>query len=335
LHLNQIDRSVFRPSPFWEGLGRRHSEELERFGFENFKRTVNLRYFNWGVFGLFAHQFIPLATDWLRSPNPRVFTASVVNNGDGPSELALGRLSARAYAILCALLFASVRRRDSEGFLEKYVEPMYGNPFVVRAFDCEFTQDACNSVHESYSATIELPELSTKTIIEIGAGYGRLAHLLLTMRPGVKYWIVDVKPAIDVSQEYLKKTLPNKRIFGSQSFSNFEDVRAQVMASDLSFFMADQIVLLPAKCADLVVCISNLHEMTREQIDFYYDEVDRLCRGYFYSKQWMKSVAKENGFIICREEYPTKPSWREVFNHRHDVQSWFFHSLHEIGSRLE
>ena len=333
MNKNAIDQTLFQPSPFWQRLGRQHSKELERFGFENLKRTVNLRYFNWRLPGLFAHQFIPLGADWFKSPNGRVFTACVVNNSDGPSELALGRVSARTYAIVCAMLFSTVRRHDPERLLERYVEPRYGNPFLVRAFDSEFTQDMCNSVHEFYSATVELPDLRGKTIIEIGAGYGRLAHLVLTMKPGAKYWIVDVKPAIDVSQNYLKRTLPDKKIFGSQSFSSFEDVRADVLGSDLCFFTADQIALLPPKCVDLVVCISNLHEMTREQIHFYYDEIDRLCRAYFYSKQWTKSMARENGFTIRHRDYPIKPWWREVFNCRHDVQSWFSHSLHEIRGR--
>ena len=325
------NKKLFQPSPFWERLGRLHSQELEHFGIHNFKRTVNLRYFNWGLFGLFAHQFLPLAANWLKSRNFRVFSAYIANNNDGPRELAFNPLSGRIYAIICAMLFERTRRQDPLHLLESYVEPAYGNPYVVRAIDRDFTQDACNSVHEFYASTRELSNLSDKTVLEIGAGYGRLAHLFLSMNHGLKYWIIDIKPAIDVSQDYLTKTLPQRKIFGYRPFTNFDQVRGEVMDADVCFFTADQTELLPDRSADLVICISNLHEMSRQQIDFYYDQIDRLCRGYFYSKQWVKSIANENGFTIRRDEYPIKPFWHQMFNERHDIQSWFFHSLHKIS----
>ena len=325
------DKTIFQPSAFWKRLGQQHTEELQRFGVDNFKRTVNLRYFNWGLLGLFAHQALPLGLAWLRSPKFAVLSAHVTNNHDGPRELAFNALSGRIYAIICAMLFDRIQRDDPEHLLDRYVEPNYGNPFLIRAFDHSFTQDACNSVNEYYASTSGLSDISSKTVLEIGAGYGRLAHLFLSMNPGLKYWIIDIKPAIDVSQNYLTKTLPQRKIFTYRPFTNFADVSDEVMASDVCFFMADQTPLLPAQSADLVICISNLHEMSREQINFYYDQIDRLCRGFFYSKQWMKSIATENGFTIRREEYPTKRSWRELFNRRHDVQSWFFHSLYKTS----
>lgn len=41
--------AIYAPSVFWEQLIERHIEELEAEGFENFKRTLNMKYFNWGV----------------------------------------------------------------------------------------------------------------------------------------------------------------------------------------------------------------------------------------------------------------------------------------------
>ena len=53
-------REVFRPSRFWDELGNQGVEQLTGHGLNNFKRTVNLRYFNWGIFGILAHQFLPM-----------------------------------------------------------------------------------------------------------------------------------------------------------------------------------------------------------------------------------------------------------------------------------
>ena len=98
------------------------------------------------------------------------------------------------------------------------------------------------------------------------------------------------------------------------------------------FFSANQIQLLPDKIAGTFIAISNLHEMRREQIDFYFDEVDRLTRGVFYTKQWLSSrTTVEEGFVLRRGEYPVKPAWRNIYDERHPFQSWFFHALYAVA----
>src|SRR5207244_5678393 len=46
---------LYRASPFWADLGGTHVQQLESDGFENFKRTVNTRYFNWDILGILRH----------------------------------------------------------------------------------------------------------------------------------------------------------------------------------------------------------------------------------------------------------------------------------------
>jgi hypothetical protein len=72
--------------------------------------------------------------------------------------------------------------------------------------------------------------------------------------------------------------------------------------------------------------------MTREQINLYFDEVDRLTRGVFYVKQWLRSrTTPEEGFVLRHGEYPVKAAWKNLYDERHPFQSWFFHALYAIG----
>src|SRR5688572_16753712 len=67
---------VYRPSPFWQDLAASQTRQLEDSGFENFKRTVNTRYFNWRLLGIVRHQLVAVARQWLRGPRSPVLTAS-------------------------------------------------------------------------------------------------------------------------------------------------------------------------------------------------------------------------------------------------------------------
>ena len=73
--------------------------------------------------------------------------------------------------------------------------------------------------------------------------------------------------------------------------------------------------------------------MTYPQIKNYLEQIDRLCRGRFYTKQWRVSQARVNGLVITEAEYPIPQSWTRIFHRRHPIQRMFFHALYEVGDR--
>jgi hypothetical protein len=142
--------------------------------------------------------------------------------------------------------------------------------------------------------------------------------------------VIDIPPALNLAQEYLSAVFPGEKIFRFRRFDRFEDVREEFESARIRFLAAHQIELLPAKEFDLVLNISSLHEMTHEQIANYLKQIDRICRGKFYTKQWRVSRAKANGFVIRESEYPIPPSWRCLYHKRHPIQRMFFEALYEI-----
>lgn len=340
--------AVYRPSPFWQELTALGLRQLEQGGFENFKRSVNMTYFNWGVLGILQHQFLPVFAQWCRHPTWSVFRAKFPRyrtdaQGVGttatvsnfrlriPTVKSFGPASAFVYKLYLAMLYEFVEAGDKAGLLSMLEEPELGNPFSIRYRDRWISQDLCNSVHEFYAAGAgELSLDQPCDVAELGAGYGRVGYVFLRALPHSTYTVIDIPPALNVAQEYLSRVFPAEHVFGFRRFARYEDVREEFEGARIRFLAAHQVELLPAKRFDLLLTISSLHEMSRPQIENYLAQIDRVCRGRFYTKQWRVSQASVNGLVIGEDEYPIPKSWNEVYRHRHLVQRKFFEALYDV-----
>jgi putative sugar O-methyltransferase len=339
---------IYRPSPFWDELTAVGVRQLEDAGFENFKRSVNMTYFNWGVLGILQHQFVPVLARWSRRPSWSVFRAKFPNSRsdvsatrtkatvsnyrlDIPTVKSFGPVSAQVYKLYVAMLYELVEACDRSRLLATLEEPWVGNPFSIRHRGSWTSQDLCNSVHEFYAAGGEdLHQNRSCNVAELGAGYGRVGYVFLRALPRSTYTVIDIPPALTVAQEYLSRVFPDERIFRFRHFTRYEDVREEFELSRIRILAAHQIELVPAKLFDLFLTISSLHEMSRAQIENYLAQIDRVCRGRFYSKQWRVSQASVNGHVIRESEYPIPTSWHEVYRRRHPVQRMFFEALYDV-----
>lgn len=317
---------LYRASPFWADLGGKHVQQLESEGFENFKRTVNTRYFNWRILGILRHQFSAVAAAWARRPSSAVFSAEF------PDPEPFGGMSAWIYKTFVAMYADLLRQSDPLDLLSTVREPELGRPFMVRHRGLPVTQDLCNSIHELYSILGQEPDRSRPmSVCEVGAGYGRLAFAFLSALPQASYCIVDIPPALYLSQRYLTTLFPEDQVFRFRPFARFEDVAGEFERARIRFIAAPQIEMLPAKTFDYFVNISSLHEMSVTQVQNYFEQMDRLCRGRVYTKQWRVSRAKVNGNVFREQDYPVPGSWRPVYHRTHPVQRMFFEALYDVG----
>lgn len=324
--------AVYRPSPYWEQLSAQGIRQLREGGFENFKRSVNMRYFNWGVLGIVRHQLLPVIRRWLQRPDIAVFRAQFPDYGSrlAPGVTRFNAPGAFVYRVYAAMLWEYVAREDPLRLLRTLEEPPVGNPFAILYKGARTSQDVCNSVHEFYqSGGLEMTDGQRWNVAELGAGYGRLAYVFLRALPAATYSIIDIPPALNLAQEYLTRVLPEERVFRFRRFRHYEDVREEFQAARIRFLAAHQIELLPAKEIDLFLNISSLHEMTLAQIQNYLTQIDRVCRGRFYTKQWRVSRARANGLVIREAEYPVPRSWRCLYRRRHPIQRMFFEALYQ------
>jgi len=296
----------------WRWHARHNIEQLATHGLENFKQTAAKNYFTWRGSKAVNYWYEPIINDEKRMD-------FIVNMNQVTKKHALLTMdeSIQQNIITIALYHDFIKKNGTEWF-NKIEEPSFGNPAFVTIDGHRITQDLLNSLVESITVMKELPRLSS--VIEIGAGGGRTAHAFLSLNHGLKYTIVDIPPALYISQQYLSSQFSgSKIIFKFRPFSNFDDIKEEFNAADIAFLTPDQMRLLPSARFDVFLAIDCLAEMKPAVVCFYFDQASRLARSIY-----IKSV-------LFRHEYPD--SWKQVYERKMALPRSFFESFHEIIPR--
>jgi putative sugar O-methyltransferase len=127
--------------------------------------------------------------------------------------------------------------------------------------------------------------LHGKHILEIGAGYGRTCHTIMSNHNVESYTIADLGNCLALSYRYLSEVLPKEQFVKIR----FVPVEEKSLSCDF----------------DLCVCIDAFSELDEDQADQYVKYVDAHCK-WFYLKtqlcQYEVSVAdpKNNRMIKLR-----------------------------------
>lgn len=317
--------SVYLPSKYWQALARIHAEQLDAHGFENFKRTVATHYFTWTYGSDFRSHLLSLVRRAPLSEWPGLLRGLTWRG----VSLTLDRRHSLTLAIFTRLVWSHASRHDPLKLLNVLEEPEIGSPFQIYMNGRLISQDLANSVLEFYSATEE--SSGVREVCELGAGYGRLAYVFLNVLP-CRYTIIDIPPALCVSERYLSEVFPDKKVFSFREFCGYEEVCEEFESSDIRFLLPHQAEMLPDKSVDLFLNISSLHEMTREQVSAYFRMIGRLTRGRFYTKQWMEGRNGVDMVWLRLDDYPVPATWRELYTRPAEVQTNFFEALYDVGS---
>ncbi len=302
-------RQDARSSLYWQELNRKNIAQLQTHGYENFKQTVARNYFTW------------VGGPW--DPQVRYFVKSLpltlVLKAFG-SALVSGRHAlfttkeSIVYNFTTLLLWHHLQRREAGKILAQLAEPEAGNPPAIRVGGRNVSQDLLHSALE-YQAILEGvgDPGRIRTVIELGAGYGRTAYVIMKMRPEWRYVVVDIPPALYLSQRYMCAQFPKRRVFRFREFQAYRDIAKEFEAADLAFLLPDQLELLPDKAAELFLAIDCLHEMRPEQINAFFSTIDRLTRGWLYFRCWKETRIPYDNVTLKEADYPVRLHWRKIF----------------------
>lgn len=350
-------KPVYHPSKLWEFFNKVNLEQLRLSGLHGFKRTINQNYFNFLPLSLFDPQLSRLAKWSLLHPSLTFFKTKVFDpdvlqedgsllpadrwvfslKGDSSGLLRitgieLGRTAQLAlYRLLMAMLWDYTRAHDKLGLAGRLSEPRTGSPIEVYIGSKLVSQDLAHSILECNSilGAIDTEErLSISRVAEVGAGYGRLGHVLM-QAVRCQYVVFDIPPGLLVSQWYLGETFPGKRIFRFRHFEHFEDIAEELAQADIAFFSANQIELFPEGYFDLTINISSLHELRPDQIDNLLAQTYRVTRHYVYLKQYKEYINPYDGLRILEDSYRLAPGWKHRYYRDDGVDSRFFETLIE------
>ena len=148
--------------------------------------------------------------------------------------------------------------------LEKIGNRDLGQPLSVRYEGLNVCMDYLQALYEIEFIAAHVP-LTGSSILEIGAGYGRTCHALLSCFPLAAYTIVDLPNCLALSRRYLASVLPAPE-FEKISFLNPTD------------FFGDG-----RPGYDLAVNIDSFAEMEADTVTAYLRGIAERCR-YFYVK---------------------------------------------------
>src|SRR5215831_12232354 len=294
----ESSRPIYVPSKYWNTAGAFHVNLLERYGIENFKRTVSHDYQNWHmndrddpqVRQLFKTWPIHFASEpWFNTmevPDHVGFHLSL--NFENPINPFASVEQREIYRVSVGLLWEFVDSTDTFNVLSQLSESEIGNPYRIWRKGRLISSDLAHSVRER-NMLLEAASLSADgglVVGELGAGHGRLAEVF-GRTTNFRYFIFDVTPALFVSQWYIKALFPDENIFEFRHFDDFAEIRDELKECRFAFFTANQIEKLPPDSLDLFINMNSLGEMQLEQISNFIYHIDRLTTGAFLSRQYL------------------------------------------------
>jgi putative sugar O-methyltransferase len=210
--------------------------------------------------------------------------------------------------LLAKLAWSYARRTDRDG-LTRLTEPSAGDPFDIRFRGQSISQDLANSIVEARAMKEALQGQVPAHIVEVGAGYGRNAFVLLHCFPEAAYTVIDIEPALTLCRQYLTGLFPNRR---------------------LAFLSPGEVGNLPDRVAGLFLNISSFGEMLPGQVAGYFELANRVTDGVFYHKQWKISKNLTDQVILRRQDYPVHARWIPLFNRTAKIQPLFFEAAYRV-----
>ncbi len=222
------------------------------------------------------------------------------------------------------LYAAKLRERDAWNLLDTLEEPALGEGVPVLYNGRRLTLDLLQSVDELYRMQEALGFAKEDPIVfcELGAGYGRLAQVVLAAMPNAKYWIFDLPESLVLSQSYLTAVHPKAK---AALYPESAELLGKPGALDdvrLFFGLPHLLRKLPPSSIDVFINIYSFMEMHRRQVETYFDIITRLDPRLLFLKQHHREINFLDKTVHDAETYPVLPGWKQVY---HGTSTLFDH----------
>ncbi len=280
--------AVFHPTKQWRIISNVFRLMLRGFGLKNFKST----------FGRFLAAYEP--------HNPRYFEA------------------------LHHVYWSALEKRDKWNLLPTLEEPGLGQNDTVLVRGRRVSMDLLQSVDELYRIVEVMGwnQNDKVTLAEIGAGYGRFAHVVLSAMPNARFYVFDLPESLLLAQYYLTQLHPNETalLYPESSTASRETWRN----ARIAFGLPHQLKTLERGSVDLVANIYSFMEMAPKQVATYFDLIEALDPKALYIKQHKHEVNLLEDSLLTEKGYPVRPSWTAL----HDGTSELYENVFEAIYRI-
>jgi putative sugar O-methyltransferase len=289
VHDLEANDPVFHPAKQWRLISFFFRRMMRGFGLSDFKST----------FGRFLAAYEP--------HNPRYFTA------------------------LHHVYWSALEKRDTFGILAKLEEPLLGEGDAVVVNGRRVTIDLLQSVDEFYRIveTMGWKQDDHVTFAEIGAGYGRLAHVVLTAMPNSRFLIFDLPESMLLSSYYLTTLFPDAPVLLYPE-SAAPDQQERWRTARIAFGLPHQLRSVPRGTVDAFVNIYSFMEMSPQQVATYFDAIEAIDPRVLFIKQHKHEVNLLEQSLLNAAAYPVRPSWKLAYEGTSALYEDVFEAVYRI-----
>jgi putative sugar O-methyltransferase len=308
-------------SPYWNYLAQSHIKLLNEKGISNFKQTIENNHY-WGEVSAFPTMIDPIKNKEIKIK----YDKKEINKKHDFCSLEESKKINKTNLILINYLV-------EEGF-QKYLnivnENNFGNSIIFKYQNRNYSYALLNSLLDIDLLKKNILQNEYSSILEIGAGSGRLCNALMQIDENLNHTICDIPPALFIAQKNLSTIFKNKKIFKYRNFENFNDVKNEFISSDIRFLLPEQLKLLPNKLFKLSVAIDCLHELNFTQVNNYFDEFNRLSNFFYFKCQNEQLADFGEKKKLNIDNYPIKENWSKLVHEKCYIPNGYFHALYKI-----
>jgi putative sugar O-methyltransferase len=294
---NDRSGTLYTAGDFWKRHNRRHADAIWGGGLQNLRNE----YFN------------------------RTFS--------GPEPE-----SRQVYRSLLFLYYKLVKQIDKDGFLNEHQDPEIGGTsdqeiIFGRAVSLDFLQsiEEAYAIRDAWRATGRDGDPSV--IVELGAGYGRLAYVCKKMMPASSYLIFDLPEALTCAQSWLSRVLGEHVLSYQQTETVAKIDRGFLSAGKVAFFLPHRIETIEDNSVDAFVNIYSFAEMPPASIENYFRHLDRITEGVFFTKQRKVEINAYDGVKISEQNYPIPKHWRKLNSSTATLYDSFFQASYATRAK--
>ena len=240
------------------------------------------------------------------------------------------------YNILLILLYENLRKLDEFKLLKSLNNETFNDPFL-EVEGVKITLGKIGALMNYHSIT-SIPSFSKSNniILEIGAGQGAIAEVILSNNEKFKYVICDIPLSIFISYSRLKKAFPKKKISLCFDIKDKADMMEKLLNNDILFIFPHQIQFFEKKTFDIFMAMGCLCEMDKKTIKRYMNYVDTHSK-YLYFDAWDNtkvpfSIIKNKLSAHNNSDYSINKNWKKIFIKNAIFPSNFVQLCYETGN---
>lgn len=179
-----------------------------------------------------------------------------------------------------------------------------------------FYPDLLFSIYDFYNMVEIDPRVATDEVIvgDIGAGWGRIGHVLCQANPAAKYLVFDIPASLVLSSTVLPRMLPEVPIVGYEASRMYDTISREILAAGRVWFLGSHdLAHVERGAVDLFVNIASFQEMTIEQVNSYLLIIDsKLNAGSVY----FRNNAFSKFGLASATDYHMPARWKRRFARR-------------------